>query len=162
MDTRTHLRITGSALKHWFIAQTYDALAVGAMWLVGLLIVGVPWAPLWAVLGALFQFVPNLGPALTLIGPILAALFSSDPQRAVWVLCVYAVIVVVDGFVLQPYFMKRTSRVPIWASLLMPIVMWFLIPFWWGIVLAAPLLAVIYAYRTHHARQRELPPVADR
>lgn len=157
MDVGTHLRITGSALKNWFIAQTYDAVAVGALWLAGLLLVGVPWAPLWAFLGAVFQFVPNLGPALSLIGPILAALFSDDSQRAIWVLCVYAVIVVVDGLVLQPYFMKRTSRVPIWASLLMPIALWFLIPFWWGVVLAAPLLAVIYAYRAHHAGKQMQP-----
>jgi predicted PurR-regulated permease PerM len=158
MDTRTHLRITGSALKNWFIAQTYDAFAVGALWLIGLLLVGVPWAPFWALLGALFQFVPNIGPALSLLGPVLAALFSDNAERALWVLGVYAVIVVVDGLVLQPYFMKRTSKVPIWASLLMPFALWFLIPFWWGVVLAAPLLAIIYAYRAHHARLRQPEP----
>lgn len=160
MDTRTHLRITGSALKNWFIAQTYDALAVGALWLIGLWVVGVPWAPLWAFLGVLLQFVPNIGPALTLAGPILAALLSDSAEKAIWVLCVYAVIVVVDGLLLQPYFMKRTTRVPIWASLLMPFALWFLLPVWWGVVLAAPLLAIIYAYRAHHARLREaqVPP----
>jgi predicted PurR-regulated permease PerM len=154
MDTRTHLRITGSALKNWFVAQLYDALAVGMLWLVGLLIVGVPWAPLWAFLGIIFQFVPNLGPALTLLGPILAALLSNNSEKAIWVLCVYAVIVVVDGLVLQPYFMKRTTRVPIWASLLMPIALFFLLPVWWGVVLAAPILAIIYGYRAYHARLR--------
>lgn len=153
MDVGTHLRITGTALKNWFIAQTYDAVAVGLLWLIGLLLIGVPWAPLWAFLGAIFQFVPNLGPALSLIGPILAALASDDKQRAVWVLCVYAVIVVVDGLFLQPYFMKRTSKVPIWASLLMPIALWLLLPFAWAAVLAAPLLAVIFAYRAYHASQ---------
>lgn len=163
MDTRSHLRITGTALKNWFIAQTYDALAVGAMWLIGLWIVGVPWAPLWAVLGGVLQFVPNIGPALSLLGPVLAALFSDQPERVAWVMGVYAVIVVVDALFLQPYFMKRTSKVPIWASLLMPFVLWLAIPFWWGIVLAAPLLAVLYAYKAHHARLREertaLPPM---
>lgn len=158
MDTLTHLRITGSALKNWLVAQTYDAIAVGLLWLVGLLIVGVPWAPLWALLGGLFQFVPHIGPALSLLGPILAALFSDNAEKAIWVLCVYAVIVVIDGLVLQPYFMKRTSKVPIWASLLTPFVLWFLIPFWWGVVLAAPLLAVIYAYRAHSARLRSAQP----
>jgi len=34
-----HARTTGSALKNWFVAQCYDALAVAALWLVGLLII---------------------------------------------------------------------------------------------------------------------------
>jgi len=54
--------------------------------------------------------------------------------------------VLVDGFVLQPYIMRRVTRVPIWISILAPIVLGFLIPFW-GVLLAPPLLAVVYAYR---------------
>jgi predicted PurR-regulated permease PerM len=59
----------------------------------------------------------------------------------------YAVIVIVDGFVLQPYLMKRTAKVPMWASILAPIVLGTLIPFW-GFLLAPPLLAVVYAYKS--------------
>jgi predicted PurR-regulated permease PerM len=64
----------------------------------------------------------------------------------------YAAIAMVDGFVLQPYIMKRNARVPIWASLLTPIVLGILIPFW-GVLLAAPLLAVVYAYKSWHEKQ---------
>jgi len=42
--------------------------------------------------------------------------------------------------------MKRTAKVPIWASIFVPIVMGMLIPFW-GFLLAPPLLAVVYAYK---------------
>lgn len=59
----------------------------------------------------------------------------------------YAGIALVDGFVLQPYLMKRTAKVPIWASILAPIVLGFLIPFW-GVLLAPPLLAIVYAYKS--------------
>jgi len=44
--------------------------------------------------------------------------------------------------------MKRTTKVPIWASILVPIVLAFVIPFW-GVFLAPPLLAVVYAYKRH-------------
>jgi predicted PurR-regulated permease PerM len=42
--------------------------------------------------------------------------------------------------------MKRVTRVPVWASILAPIVLGIVIPFW-GILLAPPLLAVVYAFR---------------
>jgi predicted PurR-regulated permease PerM len=47
--------------------------------------------------------------------------------------------------------MKRTARVPVWASILAPIVLGIVIPFW-GVLLAPPLLAVLYAYKARQAR----------
>ncbi|HSE48088.1 MAG TPA: AI-2E family transporter [Terriglobales bacterium] len=148
MEVHPHFKTAGSAIKQWFIATTQDALAVGAIWLVGLLIIGVPWAPFWAFLGAAFQFIPGIGAILALIGPALF-LFFKDPENLMpllYLLILYAVIAVVDGLVLQPYFMKRTARVPVWASIVVPIVCAVVLPFW-GVLLAPPVLAVIYAFR---------------
>lgn len=147
MDFRQHVGMTTGALKNWFIAQCQDSLAVGLLWLVGLYIIRVPWAPLWALLATVLQFVPHLGPVLGLIGPVLAATIRwGDWEHPLYVLILYAVIAVVDGLVLQPYLMKRSAKVPVWASILAPIVLGFLIPFW-GVLLAPPLLAVVYAYK---------------
>ena len=148
LDLREHLRITGGALHRWIVAQTYDAIIVGALWYIGLSILHVPLAPLWAAVGAVLQFVPNIGPVLALIGPVLTGAISGGGMRLIYVLILYAIIVVVDGLVLQPLLQKRANRVPIWASLLAPIVLGILIPFW-GVLIAAPLLAVIYAYKAH-------------
>jgi predicted PurR-regulated permease PerM len=151
MQFRDHLNTTGGALKNWFIAQTYDAIAVGILWLIGLMVLHIPFAPLWALLGGLLQYIPNLGPILGLIGPAASGLFSSKPERALYVLILYAIIVIIDGLLLQPYLLKRTTKVPIWASITMPIVLGILIPFW-GIVLSAPLLAVLYAYKARNEK----------
>jgi len=147
LDYGDHLRTTGGALKNWAIAQLQDSLAVGALWLIGLYILHVPWAPLWAALAALLQFVPHLGPVLGLFGPLLAAAITwRDWQHPLSVLILYAVVVAVDGLLLQPYIMRRTAKVPIWASILAPVVLGIVWPFW-GVLLAAPLLAVVYAYK---------------
>lgn len=152
MEIHPHVRTTGTALKRWFVATLYDALAVGAIWFIGLSIIGVPWTPLWAFLGGAFQFIPGVGAAFALIGPALMALINYGFERFLYVLMLYAVIAAVDGLILQPYFMKRASRVPIWASIITPIVFGIVFPFW-GILLAAPLLAVIYTFRA----QQKLP-----
>jgi predicted PurR-regulated permease PerM len=122
------------------------------MWGVGLLVLHVPLAALWALLGGAFQFVPNFGPILALIGPVLAVFFSGDDwMRLLYLLVLYAVIAVLDGLILQPYLMHRTAKVPFWASLLAPIVLGIVIPFW-GVLLAPPLLAVVYAFRKPRSR----------
>ena len=142
-----HFQLTGGALKNWFVAQLQDSLAVGALWLIGLWVIGVPWAPLWAVLGALFQFVPQIGAVLGVVGPAMTAMFKwGDWEHPLYVLILYAIIAIFDGFLLQPYLMKRTAKIPMWVSILGPIVLGIVIPFW-GVLLAPPLLAVVYAYR---------------
>ena len=50
MEPREHLQVTGSALKNWAVAQIQDSIAVALLWLLGLWILGIPWAPLWALL----------------------------------------------------------------------------------------------------------------
>ena len=154
MNLGEHFRITSGALKNWLIAQLQDSIAVGLLWLIGLYLLKVPWAPLWALLAATLQVVPHLGPVLGVIGPVLAATFRwGDWEHPLYVLMLYAGIAVVDGFLLQPYIMKRVAKVPIWASLLTPIVLGILIPFW-GVLLAPPLLAVVYAYKAWHEKQK--------
>ena len=147
MKVKPHLRTTTSALRHWAIAQAQDSFAVGLLWLIGLWIIRVPWAPLWALLAAVLQVVPHFGPLLGLVGPVVAAALRwQDWQHLLAVLVLYAVIAVIDGLFLQPYLMRRVTKVPMWASILTPIALGFLIPFW-GVLLAPPLLAVVYAYK---------------
>ena len=152
MKIEEHLRLTERALKNWLTAQCVDSLTVGAMWYIGLRVLGVPLAPLWAALAAVLQFVPHLGPALGMVAPtITAAIHWADWWHPLYVLMLYAGIVVVDALALQPYIIKRTAKVPIWASILAPMALAYVIPFW-GVFLAPPLLAVVYAYK-HHLEQ---------
>jgi predicted PurR-regulated permease PerM len=159
MDFEDHLRTTGGALKNWAVAQLFDSLAVGVLWLSGLYILHVPLAPMWAFIAAVFQIVPHLGPILGLLGPALAAAIRwMDWEHPLGVLVLYAIIALLDGLLLQPYIMRRTAKVPVWASVLAPIVLGVLWPFW-GVLVAAPLLAVFYAYR---ARREKIQQHASR
>lgn len=147
MDIRDHLRTTVGALRNWAVAQLQDSLAVGVLWLIGLSLLHVPFAPLWAAIAAVFQIVPHFGPILSMLGPVLAATLKwMDWEHPLGVLALYALIAVVDGLLLQPILMKRTAKVPLWASILSPIVLGIVWPFW-GVLAAPPLLAVLFAYR---------------
>lgn len=146
-DLKTTGRTAGTALVNWWRAVSIEALCVAVMWLIGLWLLHVPLAPMWALIGGLMTFIPNFGGVIAVIGPVFSVLVSGhDEERFAFVLGLYAVIVVVDQLLLQPALMKRAARVPIWASILAPIVLGIVIPFW-GVLLAPPLLAVVYAFR---------------
>ena len=145
--TVAHLRTAGTALLNWGRAATIEGLCVGALWLIGLLLLKVPLAPLWALIAAIMTLIPNFGGVISLLGPAFSILVS-DPSmyRLCLLLGLYAIIVVAEQLGIQPLILKKVTRVPIWASILAPIVLGILIPFW-GILLAPPLLAVVYAFR---------------
>ncbi len=144
-----HLRTAGGALVGWWRATTLDALCVGLMWFVGLYFIHVPWAPLWALVAAVCQFVPGIGTALSVCGPAIAAFFASldtDYDKLWWTLGLYGFIAIVDGLLIQPLLLKRETLVPWWAAMLGPIVGGILLPPW-GALIAPPVLAVIFAFR---------------
>lgn len=148
-----HLRTAGVALVNWWRAVTIEGLCVAVLWLIGLLLLHVPLAPVWALVAGLMTLVPNFGGIIALLGPAFSILVSEPSMYRLCILLgLYAVIVVIDQLLLQPLIMKRVTRVPVWASILAPIVLGIVIPFW-GILLAPPLLAVVYAFR----RPRPLP-----
>ncbi len=159
MDTRnptSRLRIAGGALADWWRAAMLDALIVGILWFIGLELIRVPFAPLWALLGGALQIIPTFGSMFALIGPVLAVAFSGhDEWRLGLVLGLYGLIVILEGIIIGPYILHRTTKVPWWAAFFGPIAMGIIIPFW-GVLLAPPLLAVIFAFR-----KPPPPPIAQ-
>ena len=132
-NTTTHLKTAGGALINWWRAATLDALIVGVLWLIGLELIRVPFAPFWAILGGVLQIVPTFGGMIGLIGPVLAVAFSGhDEWRLGLVLGLYGLIVILEGLVIGPYVLHRTTRVPWWAAFLGAIVLGIIIPFWGG------------------------------
>ena len=135
------------ALGNWWKAMSLRAFAVAVLWLTGLELLHVGLAPVWAVVAGASTFIPHFGGVFSVIGPVFSVLLSGhDMVRLAYVLGLYAVIVVVDQLLLQPLLMKKVTRVPIWLSILAPIVLGLVIPFW-GVLLAPPLLAVVYAFK---------------
>jgi predicted PurR-regulated permease PerM len=156
-ELKTHGATAGKVLINWWRAVSIEAFCCAVLWLIGLLLIRVPLAPLWALIAGLMTFIPNFGAIIGLLGPVFAIMVSGhDMERLLYLLGLYAVIVVIDQLFLQPLLMKRVTRVPIWASLLVPLVLGIVVPFW-GVLLAPPLLAVVYAFRRP---PRSVPPGA--
>ena len=128
-------------LRWWMVAQLVPMGAIGVLTAIGLKVIGVE---LWFILGvlaALFNFIPNFGPIISGAPAFLLALAES-PTKALWVVALYVGAQSLEGYVLTPLVQRRAVELPpallilfqVLAGLLMGAI---------GVVLAAPLLAVI-------------------
>lgn len=100
------LRRIRKALGGWLKAQGKLALVTYGIVTVGFLILGVSYAPAWAVLVALVDAVPMLGTGTVLVPWALVSFLQGEHFRAVGFLCVYAA-AMVTRTALEPRLVGR-------------------------------------------------------
>jgi hypothetical protein len=85
----------------WLKAQLLTMLLVGTVTGIGLWLIGVPsWFAL-ALLAALLEFVPYVGPIAAAVPAILLAA-TVDPQTALLTIGLYALVQQLEGYVFSP------------------------------------------------------------
>jgi predicted PurR-regulated permease PerM len=130
----------GHGLQRWIIGQFCAMAVVGVLTFVGLWLLDVPSALALAVIAALFEFIPFLGPVLAAV-PALAIAFGESPALALWVLALYLVVQQVEGNVLMPLIQQRVVSLPPVATLFAVLAAGILFgPL--GVLLATPLAVV--------------------
>ena len=90
----------------WLKGQLILSLIIGVMSYVGLMILGVNYALVLALICAVGEFIPYLGPALSSIPAIFLA-FTQSPLKALLVLCLYIVIQQMENHLLVPKVMQK-------------------------------------------------------
>ncbi|QCS50945.1 AI-2E family transporter [Picosynechococcus sp. PCC 11901] len=100
------LTLCDADLKGWVAGIMFNMFCIGILSYVGLSILGLSLALPQAILAGLLTFIPNIGPALSVIPPILIALLEA-PWKIWAVLILYFVIQQVEGNVLTPWVMAR-------------------------------------------------------
>jgi predicted PurR-regulated permease PerM len=95
-----------TALFGWIKGTLFDMLIIAFLSYVGLLILRVPLPLVNALLAGLLEFIPNVGPTLSVIPPVLLALLDS-PWKAVAVLILYFLIQQIESLILVPIVMRQ-------------------------------------------------------
>jgi predicted PurR-regulated permease PerM len=93
---------------YWLQGQLLLALIVGLLVYVGLSLLGVRFALVFAILAMALEIVPVAGPVLASIPAILMA-FVQNPSMAVWVTGLYIVIQQVENHLLVPLVLGKTT-----------------------------------------------------
>jgi predicted PurR-regulated permease PerM len=110
---RRHARAVMDRLRTawigWMQGVAVDMFISGTLLYIGLSIIGLDFAILFAVLTALLVVVPYFGAFVGGIPPVLFALTDS-PGKALAVLAVYILVQQIEGNIIIPVVMSRTTR----------------------------------------------------
>ena len=101
--TTTAMNDAASRLGRYFLTQLGINAAFGVIIAGGLMVIGVPSAPLWGVVGTLLRFVPYVGAWLAAALPLLLAA-AVDPgwSMLIWTAALYGGTEFVMGQVVEP------------------------------------------------------------
>ncbi len=127
-------------LRSWLLAQLVSMTVVGLLTVLGLWWLGIPLALTLGLFAALMEFIPNFGPLLAAVPPVLLALLAG-PRQVLWVVLLYLGIQTLESYVITPLVQQKMVSLPpvlvISAQLLAGALFGFA-----GLALATPLLAV--------------------
>ena len=94
-------------INRYMILKTLMSLLTGGLIWIWLWFLGLDFAPLWALVAFLFNYVPTIGSIIAAVPAVLLALVQLDLQAAILVGAGYLVVNTVVGNVLEPRFMGR-------------------------------------------------------
>ncbi len=128
------------ALRGWLIGILVNMTIIGTFSGLGLWILQVPLPLANGILAGLLTFIPNIGPALSVVPPMAIALLDA-PWKAIAVLIVYFIVQQLETNLLTPYVMAyQVSLLP--AVTLMSQVFFATFFGFLGLLLALPLTVV--------------------
>ncbi|MFT0789088.1 AI-2E family transporter [Synechococcus sp. OH20] len=132
------------ALRGWLVGILFTSSLVMLLSGIGLWILGVPLILANAVLAGLFNFIPNIGPTLSVVAPMLVAL-TDAPWKSLAVLGLYIFIQQLESSVFTPIVMSRQVSLLPALTLVAQITSAFFFGVL-GLFLAVPLAAILQVW----------------
>ena len=132
---------TGNALRLWLIGQGVVMLSMGLMMWAAYAWLGLPSAAALALIAALADFVPFIGPILGAL-PALVIASTIDMQTLPWTLGAVVVAQQIESYALMPFVQRRAVKLPPFIGLFSIVVFGTLFGLI-GIILAVPLAVAV-------------------
>lgn len=133
---------TKGVVQSYLVGLLLETGIVALLNWAGLLLIGVEYALLFAVIGAVLNLIPYVGMIIATFLPMLFAFATMDPQSALWILGLFAAVQFLDNNIIVPRVVASRVQLNALFSIVVVIVGGAL----WGIpgmFLSIPLTAMI-------------------
>lgn len=99
-------------IGRWLQGQLLLSLIVGVLVYIGLLILGVPYALLLAIIAAVLELIPVFGSILAAIPAVVLSFIDSGTTLAILVIVLYVIVNQLQGNVIYPMVVQKILGVP--------------------------------------------------
>lgn len=133
---------TKTLIQSYLIGLLLEAGVVAALNSIGLMVLGIQYAILIGVIGALLNMIPYIGGLVAISLPMFIALATKTPVAALWVFILYIVVQFFDNNFIVPKIVASKVKINALVSIIVVLIGGAL----WGIAgmfLAIPLTAII-------------------
>lgn len=135
------LNQTRSLIQSYLVGLLIEMAIVATMNSVALLIIGIKYAILLGVIGAILNLIPYIGGIVAIALPMIMGLISDSAMSAVWVLIAYVIVQLIDNNFLVPRIVASKVKVNALVSIIVVLIGGAL----WGVAgmfLSIPLTAI--------------------
>jgi predicted PurR-regulated permease PerM len=147
--TTEALQDAGRRVGQYLLMQLIVNIAYAVPIGIGLWIIGVPNAPLWALLALVLRFVPYIGPVIASIFPLALALaVDSGWTMVLWTAALFIVLELVSNNVVEPWlYGSRTGLSPL--AIIVAAIFWTWLWGPLGLLLSTPLTVCLVVLGRH-------------
>jgi len=133
---------TKSLIQKYLVGLSIEAGLMAILNSAALLIIGVDYAILIGVIGALLNVIPYLGGLIAIALPMIIAIATQSPSAALWVFIAYILIQFIDNQYIVPYIVASKVKINGLISIIVVLIGGAL----WGVAgmfLSIPLTAIL-------------------
>jgi predicted PurR-regulated permease PerM len=133
---------TRTLIQSYLIGLLIEALIIATLNSIALLILGIQYAVLLGVIGAIVNVIPYIGGILAILFPVIMAIATKSPVYALWVVASYIVIQFIDNHYIIPKIVASKVKINALISIIVVLIGGAL----WGVpgmFLSIPLTALI-------------------
>ena len=133
---------TKTLIQSYLVGLLIEAAIVASLNATGLLLLGIDYAILLAIIGALLNIIPYIGGIIAVVLPVLIAYTTKSPVYVLGVLILYMIVQFTDNHYIMPRIVASKVRI----NALVSIVVVFIGGAIWGVAgmfLSVPLTAIV-------------------
>ena len=106
-ESLKYLNEIGQSIRHYLGIKTLVSLLTGFLVWIGMLIIGVEYAILWAMIAFLLNYIPNIGSIIAGVPAVLFALIQLGFEGFLWTMGVFVFVNMFVGSVIEPKVMGK-------------------------------------------------------
>jgi predicted PurR-regulated permease PerM len=102
-----YFNVIGASIRHYLTIKTLTSLLTGFLVWICLVIIGVDYAIIWALIAFLLNYIPNIGSIIAAVPAILFALIQLGFGGVIWTTATFVAVNMIIGNAVEPKMMGQ-------------------------------------------------------